>query len=114
MMPDKILPLRAAIALNLIAIGSLILVPSSPALEINVKSRVSVRGDQVYLGDIATFQPADDKRVPRLRRVEVLAAPAPANAFRLKRRFLTYKLTAAIGDQEDICLKVPAALKVHR
>ena len=99
MMPNKILLLRATIALSLIAVGSLIFVPSSPALEIKIKSQVSVRGDQVYLGEIATFQPADDERVPRLRRVEVVAAPAPANGFMLKRRLLTYKLNAVIGYQ---------------
>jgi flagella basal body P-ring formation protein FlgA len=114
MMSGRSFHFRTVIAGGLIFLGSLILVPSLPALEINIKSQITVRGDQVYLGDIASFQPADDERVPRLRRVEVVSAPAPANAFRLKRRFLTYKLTAAIGEQEGIRLKVPPALKVHR
>jgi flagella basal body P-ring formation protein FlgA len=113
-MSDKIFLFRAAIAWGLMSLGSLIFVPSTPALEIEVKSQITVQGHQVYLGDIATFRPADDKRVPRLRQVEVVTAPAPGNAFRLKRRFLTYKLTSAIGEQEGIRLKVPAALKVHR
>ena len=114
MMSRKVFLLRAAIAWGLISIGTLILAPAAPALEINVKPQATVRGDQVYLGDIATFQPADDKRVSRLRRVEVVTAPAPGSGFRLKGRFLTYKLTSAIGDQEDIFLKVPAALNVRR
>jgi flagella basal body P-ring formation protein FlgA len=44
----------------------------------------------------------------------VTNAPAPGSGFRLKGRFLTYKLTSAISDQEDVYLKVPAALEVRR
>ena len=114
MMSCKRFLFRAAIAWGLISIGSLILAPPTLALEINVKHQATVLDDQVYLGDIATFQPADDKRVSRLRRVEVVTAPAPGSGFSLKGRFLTYKLSSAIGDQEDIYLKVPEALKVSR
>jgi flagella basal body P-ring formation protein FlgA len=114
MMSAKIFLGRATIAWALTSLGSLVLAPPLPALEIKVKNQITVQGDEVYLGDIATFRPADDKRVPRLRQVEVVSSPAPGNAYRLKRRFLTYKLTSAIGEQEDVRLKVPAAVKVHR
>lgn len=114
MVSAKIFLSRATIGWGLMALASLIWVPSTPALEIKVKSQITVQGDQVYLGDIATFRPADDKRVPRLSQVEVVSAPAPGNEYKLKRRFLTYKLASAIGEQEGIRLKVPAALEVHR
>ena len=110
----KISRFWAAITWGLVSLGSLIFVPASPALEINIKGQITVQGHQVYLGDIATFRPAGDRRVPQLRQVEVVTAPAPGNVFQLKRRFLTYKLTSAIGEQEGIHLKVPATLRVHR
>ncbi len=113
-MSGKVFHFRTAIPGGLVFLGFLVFVPCLPALEIKVKNEITVQGDQVYLGDIASFRPADDERVPRLRRVEVVTAPAPDNAFSLKRRFLTYKLTAEIGEQEDIHLKVPPALRVHR
>ncbi len=89
--------------------------PQRKDLEIKVLRQATVRGDSVSLGQIASFHPSGDPRVPELRGLEVASAPAPGNTLRFNRRFLNYKvgsMVAAYGD--GVSLETPAALVVKR
>jgi flagella basal body P-ring formation protein FlgA len=86
----------------------------SHALEIKIKDRATVRGDKIYLGEISSFDPADDGRIKHLSGIEVSSAPFPGNVIQLSRRFLNYKIGSAIPDKEGISLSVPGNLVVER
>jgi flagella basal body P-ring formation protein FlgA len=89
---------------------------SSPvrALEIRVKEQATVKGDTIYLSDIASFHPERDARVERLNRIDVASAPSPGNELSLNRHFLNYKIGSVIGEEEGIQLTVPQFLIVKR
>jgi flagella basal body P-ring formation protein FlgA len=84
------------------------------ALEIRIKEGAMVRGDTVCLGDISTFEPADDHRIGELQGIEVSSAPPPGSTYRLNKRFLSYKIGSAIGEAKDINLHVPGSLVIQR
>ena len=86
----------------------------SHALEIKIRDRATVRGDKIYLGEISSFDPADDGRIKHLSGIEVSSAPFPGNVIQLSRRFLNYKIGSAIPDKEGISLSVPGNLVVER
>jgi flagella basal body P-ring formation protein FlgA len=84
-------------------------------LEIRFKNQATVHGDTIYLEHIASFHPEGDGRIEALRHIAVASAPAPGNEYRFNRRFLNYKVGAAIPDhQEDIVLTAPAMVLVKR
>ncbi len=104
----------------LLAAGAAVLTPGqAPAapgtLEIRISGEVTVRGDAVTLGQIASFRPAGDPRAASLKEVEVASAPAPGNSHRFNRRFLDYKVGSAVaGLGEEVTVKTPDSLLVHR
>jgi len=105
----KILPVLGAFLCS----GSLFL-STTYALDIRIKESVTVKGDRILLGEIASFDPEDDPRIAELAKIEVASAPSPGNAFSLNSRFLNNKIGSAVGDKEDISVKVPADLMVRR
>ncbi|MBW2610111.1 MAG: flagellar basal body P-ring formation protein FlgA [Deltaproteobacteria bacterium] len=84
------------------------------ALEIRVKERAVVQGDMIRLGEIASFNPANDSRVARLSRIEISSAPSPGNSFRLNERLLIHKIGSVVADDNNIRVKVPDTLFVRR
>ncbi|MFC1822939.1 flagellar basal body P-ring formation chaperone FlgA [Thermodesulfobacteriota bacterium] len=84
------------------------------ALEIKVKEHAELKGEKIYLGDIASFFPETDARISELMKLEIAAAPAPGNTFRLNKRFLNYKIGSETDSQDDILLTVPSSLEVKR
>ncbi len=83
-------------------------------LHIWIKEKVKVTGDAVTLGDIATFTPERDERIPALRDKKIAAAPAPGRDLTLNSRFLIYRLSSLMGDDPQVRVKVPENLVVHR
>ncbi|MGD9156956.1 MAG: flagellar basal body P-ring formation chaperone FlgA [Desulfobacteraceae bacterium] len=84
------------------------------ALEINVKDRLEIDGGMVHLGDIATFHPANDSRVSKLKSIEITASPSPATFRRLNRDLVMYKVEHLINAEKDIRLSVPETITVER
>jgi flagella basal body P-ring formation protein FlgA len=84
------------------------------ALEILVSERVDINGETIRLGDVASFNPSDDNRIPLLRDIEISAAPKPNTDYRINKSLLLYKLTPHISGDSNILLKVPENLFVHR
>ena len=84
------------------------------ALEIRVKERAVVQDNMIRLGEIASFNPANDSRVAGLSSVEISSAPLPGNSFTLNEHLLIYKIGSAIADNDDIRVKVPDTLFVRR
>lgn len=101
-------------ALLVILVAGTVPAPPASALEIRVKDRVTVRGDTVYLGDIATFHPKEDSLAARLAQVDVASSPSPGGEVRLNSRFLTYKIGSFIDNEKDVRLNVPDSLLVER
>jgi flagella basal body P-ring formation protein FlgA len=84
-------------------------------LEIRIVESATVHGDSVTLGEIASFEPSRDPRVPSLRSFEVASAPSPGNAYEFNRQFLDYKVGTALAEHGDeITLRTPAVLVVKR
>jgi flagellar basal body P-ring formation protein FlgA len=88
--------------------------PNAFALEVLVKEEARVQGDTLYLGDIASFTPPDDGRVKMLKEVEVGASPAPGRSMSLSNRFLIYRIGPSLSNMDDVRVKVPESLLVHR
>jgi len=93
-----------------------VLVPVSHAgkLHIWIKEKATVTGDTIRLGDIATFSPRQDRRVPVLREQKVASAPAPGRDLALNSRFLIYRLSSLMDGDQQVRVKVPQDLLVHR
>lgn len=83
-------------------------------LRIWIKEKADVTGDAIALGDIASFVPERDSRVPALRKLEVGSAPAPGRDLVLNSRFLIYRLSSLMGGDHHVRVKVPENLIVHR
>ena len=64
-----------------------IFITSATALDIIIDEKAHVSGDTIILGDIASFHPSDDRRIPGLMELEISASPSPGNSFRLNERF---------------------------
>ncbi|MBW2015437.1 MAG: flagellar basal body P-ring formation protein FlgA [Deltaproteobacteria bacterium] len=88
--------------------------PPAWALKIRIKGQVAVRGEKVTLGDIASFEPADDPRWRQLGRIEIASAPAPNGECMLSKRFLEYKIYSAIGRDGEIRLEIPGPVVIKR
>jgi len=101
------------ILILLFASGILI---SSPcfALEIRVKNSLKTGGDTVYLGDIATFHPADDDRVEKLKTLKVTAAPAPDSSRTIKSDLILYNIAHILNAEKDIKLQAPDIITIER
>ncbi len=84
------------------------------ALEIRVKNRLQIDGDMVYLGDIATFHPADDSRVKNFKAIEITSSPAPDSLRTIKKDFILYKASNLINSEKDITLRVPDIITIER
>lgn len=84
------------------------------ALDIRVKESVTVKGDSILLGEIASFDPDNDPRIAEMAAIEVASAPSPGNEFSLKSHFLNNKIRSAVGNKEDISVKAPENLTVRR
>ena len=106
--------LKFAFILGIFILSWAVFLSESYALEIRVKEEATVNSDMICLGDIASFSPDNDPRVPRLSKIDVASAPSPGNVVRLNRRFLNYKIGSAIMGKDDIRLKVPGSLVVKR
>jgi flagella basal body P-ring formation protein FlgA len=102
--------LGAAILLLLLALG----LGNAHALEVLIRDQVSIKGATVCLGDIASFEPAEDARVSQLQQVHVASAPPPGRKAVLNNRLIIHKLSAALADMDDIRVKLPVNLLVHR
>lgn len=83
-------------------------------LRILIKEKATVTDDTITLGDIATFSPVQDERVSELRARKVAAAPAPGRDIDLNSRFLIYRLASLMGGDQQVRVKVPQNLLVHR
>ncbi len=83
-------------------------------LRILIKQEATVEKESVTLGDIATFIPEEDGRVAALRELEVASAPSPGRDLTLGSRFLVYRLSAVMGGDPDVRVKIPQNLLVHR
>jgi flagella basal body P-ring formation protein FlgA len=89
---------------------------SSPcfALEIRVKNSLKTAGDTVYLGDIATFHPADDGRVEKLKTLKVTSAPAPDSSRTIKSDLILYNIAHILNAEKDIKLQAPDIITIER
>ncbi len=83
------------------------------SLEIKVKDRVKIDGDTVYLGDIATFIPADDIRVDKLKTIDISVSPSPDTSRRINKDLILYKVAHLLNDG-DIKLSAPDSMIVER
>jgi flagella basal body P-ring formation protein FlgA len=84
------------------------------SLEINVKEKALIKGETVCLGDIATFQPADDIRVDRLRVIEISASPAPDTVRKIEKELIMYRVAHLINGDKDITLNMPESITIER
>ena len=101
------------ISASIIFLSIVTLMPAH-ALEIRVKKNAAVRDEKVMLGDIAAFNPSDDIRIDRLRKIEVADAPSPGINYRISEQLLLYRIGPYISNTDDINLKVPEYLYVRR
>ncbi len=83
-------------------------------LQVLIKQKATVERDSITLGDIASFTPQEDDRVAALRELEVASAPPPGRDLTLNSRFLIYRLSAVMGGDPEIRVKIPRNLLVHR
>jgi flagellar basal body P-ring formation protein FlgA len=93
-------------------------VTGSPALasglQVLIRDKVTIQGDNITLGDIASFTPPDDERVAQLRAIIVASAPLPGREVTLNSRFLIYRLSSVRGGDPDLRFRIPKDLQVHR
>jgi flagella basal body P-ring formation protein FlgA len=83
-------------------------------LDVTITDRVNVAGERVLLGDVATFQPALDNRVQKLRLIELASAPAPGKSMTFSSRLLIHRIDQAAGHMKDVKFRVPENLLVTR
>ena len=107
----KIFAFLVTATLVILAFGQ---VSHAGELRILVKEKATVSGDTIRLGDIATFSPESDARVRALRDRKIAAAPAPGRDVDLNSRYLIYRLASIMGDDQQVRVKVPRNLLVHR
>jgi len=108
------LAIKINIILSILFISGLIGVSTCSALEISVNESSEIKGDTIFLGDIAEFTPFDDSRVSRLSEIKISVAPAPNTFRRLNRELIFHKLSSFTRKNEDITIIVPKSLTVHR
>ena len=84
------------------------------ALEIKVKDTLEIDGDTVYLGDIATFHPANDCRVSELKAIKVTASPAPDRSRTIKSDLIQNNIAYSIKSDEDINITIPDSIFIKR
>lgn len=84
------------------------------ALEIRILGEATVPGEVVRLGDVASFEPANDARVRELKSVQIASAPISGTPLTLNNRFLLYRIGSAVSGMRDVQLKLPETLVVHR
>ncbi|MBN1903841.1 MAG: flagellar basal body P-ring formation protein FlgA [Deltaproteobacteria bacterium] len=84
------------------------------SLEIKVKDKALVDGETVSLGDIATFQPADDIRVDRLSAIEISVSPAPDTIRKIEKDLIMYRVAHHINGDKNITLSTPESIIVER
>jgi flagellar basal body P-ring formation protein FlgA len=84
------------------------------SLEIRVKDKVKIDGETVSLGDIATFQPADDIRVDKLKVIEISSSPAPDTTRKIEKELILYKIAHLVNSDKDIVLTIPDSIIVER
>lgn len=87
---------------------------SAQTLEVLVKERASVQDETIYLGDVASFDPADDSRVLALKNISIGASPAPGRTLTLDNRLLIYKIGPSVKNMTDVKFKLPENLVVQR
>lgn len=84
------------------------------ALEIKVKETLEIDGDTVYLGDIATFHPANDSRVSELKAIKVTSSPAPDRSRTIKSDLIQNNIAYSINSDEDINVTIPDSIFIKR
>lgn len=84
------------------------------ALEITVRQNAVVKGDSILLGDVAQFDPMNDSRVSKLKRIEISASPAPGSDFAISKDLMIYKINPYISGDKDILVRLPENLIVSR
>ncbi len=84
------------------------------ALEIRVKELTTVKGEKIFLGDIASFTPADDGRVNQLQHIEIGSAPPPGVHHKINENLLIYKIGSFISKYDDIHITIPETSRVCR
>lgn len=87
---------------------------AAQALEIRVKERVTVQGDEVCLSDIATFSPEDDASVPGLKRTAIASAPPPGDEITFSKHFLEYKIGPTVSGRPHVRLDIPPSVSIRR
>jgi flagellar basal body P-ring formation protein FlgA len=87
---------------------------NASGLEITVKQSVVVKGELIRLGDIAQFEPMNDKRVPQLANIEIASSPLPGTDSTINNDLLIYKINPSLSGNKDILIKLPESLVVHR
>lgn len=87
---------------------------SSVALEIMIGEKAVVTRDQITLGEIARFSPADDMRIPELKKIKISTSPSPGSVFRINERLLVNRIDTFVSDHDDIRVIMPENLHVRR
>lgn len=111
---QKKLSIKILLILNILLISSMLISSICFALEIKVIDRLEIDGDMVYFGDLATFYPADDSRVEKLKTVKITASPAPASSRRIKSDLILYNISSLINSEKDIKLSIPDNITIVR
>lgn len=84
------------------------------SLQVLIKDDVTIQGNTITLGDIASFTPLHDRRVAELRDIVVASSPSPGRDLALDSRFLIYRLSSVMGGEPGLRFKIPENLLVHR
>ncbi len=108
------LSVRFFIIAGIIAVSVLMLSATSFSLEIKVKDSSKIDKNSVCLGDIATFEPADDIRVDRLKTIEISESPSPGTSGRINRELILYRISHIINAYQDITLSIPESMIAER
>ena len=106
--------INSLLLLIIFSVFSMISSSTCFALDIKVKDRLEIDGDIVYFGDIATFEPADDSRVKRLKAVEITASPSPDTFRRINRDLILYKIAHLINEDQGIRFSAPDSIIIER
>jgi flagella basal body P-ring formation protein FlgA len=84
------------------------------ALEVLIKDRVSITGHFISLGDVASFDPVEDHRVARLRKIRLASSPPPGKSAVISNLQIIHGLGATLANMDNIRVKVPENLFVQR
>lgn len=85
---------------------------ASPA-SIRVYEKVNVAGPDIFLGDIAQIDCADDARAAALRSLKIGNAAAPGGKVVFTEDLLKIRLAAASGDYTEVVWQIPALVTVE-